>query len=264
MEEMIQPITDFLKNPLSDPFVLSVGLTVALAVFKPIVRLFVEKYSKVILKCSEKFFGEGLTTGVLKVIWHSSWAVLILTGGLIILITSFRTFDEFTKANNSLSKSIILSVTVAAHLLISQELLYGLLRDYTSFLKGSNEKLLRRIWRGIWVAIILLFGTIGLSGSLETFGVSAGVITALVAASFRTPLTGIVVWLILTAREPFSKGSYIEIGDIKGEVESMDLMHITLKETDIDNTNSSKFLIPNATLFNQAITIRPILLPGDD
>jgi small-conductance mechanosensitive channel len=109
--------------------------------------------------------------------------------------------------------------------------------------------LLARVLR---VAILI----IGLITALGTIGID---VTALVAGlgltgfalgfALQDIIGNVLAGVLILMHRPFRRGIYIKVGDKEGTVIDMDLRYTSLQKDNL------KILIPNSTLFKEAITI---------
>lgn len=104
--------------------------------------------------------------------------------------------------------------------------------------------------------ISLVIITIGIITALGTLGID---VTALVAGlgltgfalgfALQDIISNFLAGVLLVINRPFRRGNYIKVGDKEGIVVDLDLRYTTLQRDQI------RILIPNSTLFKEAITI---------
>ena len=197
----------------------------------------------------------------LSKIWHFFWILIIFSAGLIGLSSSLdgcKTFDPSetsiaseTSDETHLSIRIASGITTMVYLFVLQSLFRRLLTDHPKYW-GFDLKLLNKIWAPTWTVIILIFGIISMSASLNTLGISAAFAAGVLGISFQTPLRGIAGWLMLMTCRPFKQGDRVKIGNIEGKVDNITVMSVVLKET--NETDTGTVYVPSSTLFDQAIT----------
>lgn len=111
--------------------------------------------------------------------------------------------------------------------------------------------------RGLLVRTIsLVIVVVGIITALGTLGID---VTALVAGlgltgfalgfALQDIISNFLAGVLLVINRPFRRGNYIKVGDKEGIVTDMDLRYTTLQRDQI------RILIPNSTLFKEAITI---------
>ena len=266
IESIPRAITNIKKDildilPFIVPLFLTISAMVILLVLKELLGQFIKySFKSVKIKFTEK---------PLWNIWHFVWFFIIFIPGAIGLVVSidmldapyafykdsvntpYKTDTIISKSDNLKARKFAIGMTAVGCLLIFQRLLQKLIRENTLNIESSNRKLLNRIWGISWAVVISICGVVGLSGSFETLGISAAIAGVLLGVSFQTPLRGVAGWVMLTVRKPFIAEDQIKIGSIKGKVHEINLMSITLKNT--DKTNSDTVYIPNSTLFDQPI-----------
>lgn len=103
------------------------------------------------------------------------------------------------------------------------------------------------VWTtGILLACVLAFPGFELGDIVATLGVSSVAIGFAFQDIFKNFLAGI----ILLIEEPFCIGDEIEIGSYKGRIE-----HISVRTTKIRTYNGERVLLPNSTLFTDAVKV---------
>lgn len=168
--------------------------------------------------------------------------------------------DLFVTLSQSQYRGVMLSVTTIATLLLVKAILTRPIRAYVyrRALKTENADNFMLTWTFVWVIIIVIFGVISLSGSIQALGISAGFLGMVVGWSLQAPVTGVAAWLMLILKRPFRIGQRVIIAGIKGDVEDITLTHVILNQvggTVAGEERSGRgILIPNAILFSQTIT----------
>jgi small-conductance mechanosensitive channel len=115
-----------------------------------------------------------------------------------------------------------------------------------------NEDVRDLLARLIRVSILI----VGLITALGTVGID---VTALVAGlgltgfalgfALQDIISNVLAGVLILMNRPFRRGNYIKVGNHEGTVIDMDLRYTSLQKDNI------KILIPNSTLFKEAITI---------
>ena len=168
--------------------------------------------------------------------------------------------DLFVTLSQSQYRGVMLSVTTIATLLLVKAILTRPIRTYVyrRALKTENADNFMLTWTFVWVIIIVIFGVISLSGSIQALGISAGFLGMIIGWSLQQPVTGVAAWLMLILKRPFRIGQRVIIAGIKGDVEDITLTHVILNQvggTVAGEERSGRgILIPNAILFTQTIT----------
>ena len=163
--------------------------------------------------------------------------------------------DLFVTLNQSQYRGVMLSVTTIATLLLVKAILTRPIRAYVyrRALKTENADNFMLTWTFVWVIIIVIFGVISLSGSIQALGISAGFLGMVVGWSLQAPVTGVAAWLMLILKRPFRIGQRVIIAGIKGDVEDITLTHVILNQvggTVAGEERSGRgILIPNAIPF---------------
>ncbi len=171
-----------------------------------------------------------------------------------------QAWDFFVNLSQTEHRGLLLSIaTIATLLLVKAVLTYPLKAYvYRRALKKANADNFMLTWTFVWIIIIVIFGVISLSGSVQALGISAGFLGMIVGWSLQAPVTGVAAWLMLILKRPFRIGQRVIIAGIKGDVEDITLTHVILNQvggTVAGEERSGRgILIPNAILFSQTIT----------
>lgn len=177
------------------------------------------------------------------------------------LLQIWNTVRDFVIAvSQSPHRGLVLSVITIATLLLVKAILTRPIKSYVykRALKTENADNFMLTWTFVWVIIIVIFGVISLSGSIQALGISAGFLGMVIGWSLQAPVTGVAAWLMLILKRPFRIGQRVIIAGIKGDVEDITLTHVILNQvggTVAGEERSGRgILIPNAILFSQTIT----------
>lgn len=79
----------------------------------------------------------------------------------------------------------------------------------------------------------------------------AGVVTIAVGIAFQSILGNLLAGILLLFRQPFRGGDQVEIGDVAGTVEE-----INIRETVVRTYEGRRVLIPNAIVYGDAIVVQ--------
>ncbi|TNE44514.1 MAG: mechanosensitive ion channel family protein [Deltaproteobacteria bacterium] len=105
-------------------------------------------------------------------------------------------------------------------------------------------------WAGMWlIGLIMILYILKLHTLLTTVGLSAGVVTALVAASNRDLLGNVSAGFALQARRHITQGHSIKVMGLEGTLKEIGLTSCTLEGWD-----GVCHYIPNAKLLNEVLT----------
>ena len=168
--------------------------------------------------------------------------------------------DFFVNLYQTEHRGLLLSAITIVTLLLLKTILTRPIRAYVykRALKEANADNFMLTWTFVWIVIIVIFGVISLSGSIQALGISAGFLGMIVGWSLQQPVTGIAAWLMLILKRPFRIGQRVIIAGIKGDVVDITLTHVILDQvggTIVGEERSGRsILIPNAILFTQTIT----------
>ena len=178
-----------------------------------------------------------------------------------VLLQAWDTFkDLVVTLNQSQYRGVMLSVTTIVTLLLVKAILTRPIKAYVykRALKEANADNFMLTWTFVWIVIIVIFGVISLSGSIQALGISAGFLGMIIGWSLQAPVTGVAAWLMLILKRPFRIGHRIIVAGIKGDVLDITLTHVILNQVGGtvagEERSGRSVLIPNAILFNQTIT----------
>ncbi|WP_227380658.1 mechanosensitive ion channel family protein [Haladaptatus halobius] len=102
----------------------------------------------------------------------------------------------------------------------------------------------------IWVlAFAVAFTVAGFGSVIAAFGVFAGAIALAVGFAAQDVLSNFVAGIFILKDNPFDVGDWIEVNDIVGRVEDIDL-----RVTRIRTFDNERITVPNSDLANSALT----------
>jgi small-conductance mechanosensitive channel len=144
--------------------------------------------------------------------------------------------------------------TLAVGLLLARLISRGMVRLVSKRVSAQESMLLRRI---VFYTVLALVGV----SALHQLGVdlsillgAAGILTVALGFASQTSASNIISGLFLVAERPFVVGDYLRVGDVVGEVLSIDLLSVKLRTFDnllvrIPNENIIKERLTNLTAF---------------
>lgn len=121
----------------------------------------------------------------------------------------------------------------------------------------SNIEIFSRAIKYLMMFFLVIFAIISYAGSLASLGLVIGLLSAALGWALQRPITGMAAWLMLVVKRPFEIGDRVIIGNVKGDISSITLTHVHIRE--IGGTIPSEeisgrlILIPNAKLFEENI-----------
>lgn len=116
----------------------------------------------------------------------------------------------------------------------------------------SLQLLLRKICRiGVWTIGILVACVLAVPGfSLGDIVATLGIGSVAVGFAFQDIFKNFLAGIILLVEEPFRIGDEVEINDYQGKVEN-----ISIRTTKIRTYTGEKVLLPNSTVFTDAVKV---------
>jgi small-conductance mechanosensitive channel len=104
------------------------------------------------------------------------------------------------------------------------------------------------VWTsGILLACVVAFPGLALGDIIATLGIG----TVAIGFAFQDIAKNFLAGIILLVEEPFRMGDEVVINDYQGKVE-----HISIRTTEIRTYEGEKILLPNATVFTNAVRVR--------
>lgn len=132
-----------------------------------------------------------------------------------------------------------------------------LLKKATTKKQISNVKIFSKVLKYLFVLILILFAIFSYAGSWAGLGLSVGLLSAALGWALQKPITGIAGWIMVVVRRPFDIGDRIIIGNVRGDVETITLTHIHIREIGGivagEESSGRIIMVPNSILFTQNI-----------
>jgi small-conductance mechanosensitive channel len=120
--------------------------------------------------------------------------------------------------------------------------------DRTRLNEDVRDLLARLIRLSILViGIITALGTVGIDVTALVAGL--GLTGFALGFALQDVISNVLAGVLILMNRPFRRGNYIRVGDKEGTVIDMDLRYTSLQKDNL------KILIPNSSLFKEAITI---------
>ncbi|MEW4568220.1 mechanosensitive ion channel family protein [Tautonia sp. JC769] len=104
------------------------------------------------------------------------------------------------------------------------------------------------VWvAGLLTSAVIIFPTVTPAKALTALGLGS----IAVGFAFKDIFENFIAGMLILLREPFQLGDFIECQTLEGFVEE-----ITIRDTHIRQVDGQRVVIPNATLFMNAVTVR--------
>ena len=101
------------------------------------------------------------------------------------------------------------------------------------------------MWSGACFLILSVF-----VGDLSTLLVSAGLVGFGLTFALQKPILSFIGWLNITWKRLYSPGDSVEVGPLRGDVISVDILTTTL----LDQKGGRQITFPNSFILEQAVT----------
>lgn len=168
-----------------------------------------------------------------------------------------RIIDKFLKAEG-LSETASTLIQFAATLLLGLIIIKILLTVTRKMLKRSKldnslHKFVINAAKTV-LAIILITMCLGILGvSPSTIIAVVGAAGAAIALALRDSLANIAGGVMIIITKPFSQNDFIDVGDVNGKVEQIDLFLTTLKTYDYKTVTIPNGIINTSILVNHSL-----------
>ena len=121
----------------------------------------------------------------------------------------------------------------------------------------TNIKVFSRVLEYFFLVMLVIFAIFSYVGSWAGLGIGLGLFTAALGFALQRPIAGVVAWLIIVLRKPFSIGDRISVDNATGDVIDITLTHIHLGEVGgnllgYDSTGRI-ILVPNFNIFEKNV-----------
>ncbi len=152
---------------------------------------------------------------------------------------------------------IILIVSFIIFRLISRFIKKYLLRHVKTKKQITNVSTFIDLLNFIFIILLVIIIVTSYYGNLGELGFIAGLLTVALGWALQKPISGVVAWLILVIKKPFTIGDRIVISDIKGDINDITLTHIFLDEIggtiDGEEQSGRTIMVPTSIIFDQEI-----------
>jgi small-conductance mechanosensitive channel len=120
----------------------------------------------------------------------------------------------------------VLVISFIIFRLISLYIKRHLLKKIKTKKQVSNVATFIDLLNFIFAIFLIIIAFSAYYGSLGELGFIAGLLTVAIGWALQKPISGVVAWLILVTRKPFTIGDRIIIDNVKGDVTNITLTHI--------------------------------------
>lgn len=166
-------------------------------------------------------------------------------------------FDSIRNSIPFLRTIIVVIITFAIFSFIISFVKKNLLKRAKTKRQISNVEIFSKVLNYFVLLLLILFAIFSYAGSWTGLGLTVGLLSAALGWALQKPITGIAAWIMVIVRRPFEIGDRIIIGDVKGDVSTITLTHIYIKEiggiVSGEESSGRVIMVPNSILFEQNI-----------
>ena len=154
-----------------------------------------------------------------------------------------------------------LILTIVVSFIILSIILRGIKKVLLTKIKTkkqiSNVTVFLDLMKYIFIVFFIIVVFSSFSNRWGDLGFIAGLLTLALGWALQKPISGVVAWLIIVVRRPFSIGDRVIIAGTKGDITNISLTHIFLDEVGgtIEGEEESRrtVMIPTSVVFEQEI-----------
>jgi small-conductance mechanosensitive channel len=132
---------------------------------------------------------------------------------------------------------------------VARLLSVGISKSLIKQLSPQQYMLLRRFIFYIVIALFTASVIEQLGFNISALLGAAGILTVAIGIASQTSMSNVVSGLFMIGERPFEVGHHVKVGDVQGEILSIDLLSVRIRT--LDNT---MVRIPNETLIKSPIT----------
>lgn len=152
---------------------------------------------------------------------------------------------------------LIIIVALIIFRLISTFIKRSLLKHVKTKKQTTNVSTFIDLLNFIFIILIVIIAITTYYGSLGELGFIAGLLTVALGWALQKPISGVVGWLILIIKKPFTIGDRVVISNIKGDISNITLTHIFLNEIggtiDGEEQSGRTVMLPTSIIFDEEV-----------
>ncbi len=158
--------------------------------------------------------------------------VLVLICLLVLLEMEYDIFPFVDIAQSETLRTVLVALIVIGLVWVMLWII-GRLFESVAYPKVGSYAQVRSIWKlvayAVWAAVLVGLFFI-LVGDITSAAVSIGLIGAALAFALQKPILNVAAWMYITYNRIFRIGDRVSVGDVRGYVVDIRLMHSELME----------------------------------
>lgn len=152
----------------------------------------------------------------------------------------------------ALASRLVESALLILVLVLVQRLVYRLLNEHISEFDRRHRS---RVWARSLVVFVLIVGlTLIWVPSGQTLLQVLALLAAGLALTLSRPITNVLAWTVILARQPIRIGDRVQLGEASGDVVDIGMLHVHLLEignwVDADQGTGRLVHVPNSIIFD--------------
>jgi len=152
---------------------------------------------------------------------------------------------------------IVLIIAFIIFRIISVFIKRALLKKVKTKKQTANVSSFIDLLNFIFAILLVIIAVTTYYGNLGELGFIAGLLTVALGWALQKPISGVVGWLILVIKKPFTIGDRVIISNIKGDIKDITLTHIFLNEIggtiEGEEPSGRTVMLPTSIIFDQEI-----------
>ena len=188
-------------------------------------------------------------------LWLAGYALLILALGVTYYLLRLHWFDFGDRFTPLVRRGVLGAMAAALVLALARVVDAFIIERACSQVSQYNFKRILRLAVGVVLATIVVSV---LFANWYAAAASLGLISLVVGFALQTPITSLIGWAYILAREPYRIGDRIRIGDHTGDVIALSYLDTTLWEVggdyvSTDHPSGRLVTFPNASVLSMPV-----------
>lgn len=188
-------------------------------------------------------------------LWIGGYLLLILALAVVYYLLRLQAFDFADAYRPLLRRGVLGTMAVVLVLALARAVEAWVIERSCNEVSQYNFKRILRLFVYLVIGVILVSV---LFANWYAAAASLGLISLVLGFALQTPITSLIGWVYILAREPYRVGDRIRIGDATGDVVDVDYLDTTLWEVggeyvSTDHPSGRLIKFPNANVLSSAV-----------